>query len=468
MADAPRRLRPLATDEDRGPTSMSRDECRALFERVVQLTRGVGDVTAVIQSLWRGNLRWANNGVISTGDTFDHTLTISHRVRGAGGGIVTTNQFDESSLKRALDKVDYGIRFQFEDLDAHPLLDAQDYLDPQLYFESTASLVADRRSQIGERLTEPVARAGLRAAGYLAVESRAVSAFTTSGLAAYSRATNAQYSVTIRNSHDTGSGWAGVDWNDWNKIDGKAITAAAQRKCVASAEPRAIEPGRYVTIMEPQAVHDLMSHLLDALDRDSAERSPGPFHSSANRSKLGLRVLDSRVTISADPMDPECGFIPFNTSPNTLGEAYRKTSWITNGTLTNLSYNRIYAVNRLGRQLPLVNSLAYRMSGGDTTPDDMIASTKRGVLVTRLSGVRVIDNASILTTGVTRDGLWLVENGKIKYAIKNFRFNESPLFAFNQIEQIGRPVRVFSPWAPAVVPPVKVRDFNFTGLADAV
>jgi predicted Zn-dependent protease len=468
MIDGAVRVEPPAIDADRGPSIMSEGECQSLFQRVVQLTRGVGEVTATVESKWRGNVRWANNGVITTGDTTDHLLTIYRRIRGAAAGTVTTNQFDDDALTRALAFADYQLQFQPERFDPDPWLGAQQYPDPPLFYESTANLVAAERSRIGELLTEPVARAGLRAAGYLAVESRAVAAFTTSGLKAYSRVTDAQYSVTVRNAHDTGSGWAGIDRHDWSKIDGKAITERAQHKCVASADPRAVEPGRYVTILEPQAVHDLMQYAVMALDRVGAERG-GPYHLADDRSKLGHRVMDPRVTISTDPMDPECSYVPFVAyAMRDCGEPYRKVSWITDGILTNLSYSRTYAVEWLGHQLPQLNPLAYRMSGGETTVEEMIATTERGVLVTRLSGMHMIDISSILMTGVTRDGLWLVEKGKVKHAIKNFRFNESPLFVFNAIEQMGKPVRVFSPGAPAVVPPVKVRDFNFTALADAV
>jgi predicted Zn-dependent protease len=108
------------------------------------------------------------------------------------------------------------------------------------------------------------------------------------------------------------------------------------------------------------------------------------------------------------------------------------------------------------------------MEGGDTTEEEMISTTKRGLLVTRFGSVKATDGGSLMLTGVTRDGLWLIENGKITHSVKNFRFNDSPLFVFNGIEQMGKPVRVFSPRSPAVVPPIKVHEFNFSSLADAV
>lgn len=456
---------PVVPDTEVHAQILSHDESRAIFDRIVRLTHGVGDVTVNIDSRWRGNLRWANNDVIGTGDTLDHTVSIVRRIRGAGLSSVTLNQLDDASFQRALDVLEYRLQYMNEDPDAEPLIGPQQYVSPQLDFSSTKDLVAAERSRIGRMLTEPVANAGLLAAGYLAVEAVSRSVFNTNRLEAYAAATYAQYSVTVRNPQGTGSGWAGVDFNDWHRIDAEGITARAKQKCIDSANPRAVEPGRYTAILEPQAVHDLMRFALGLpLLREGAEGVPGPYHLSADQSKLGLRLLDPRVTIWADPMDPDCGFIPFDES----GQPYKKTSWFTNGVLTELSYDRRYALTKLAQALPQPNSLAFHMSGGTVTVEEMIASTKRGVLVTRLSGLGMIDGVSLLATGVTRDGLWLIENGKITYPIKNFRFNESPLFVFNQIEQMGVPVRVFSPDAPSVVPPVKVREFNFTGIADAV
>jgi predicted Zn-dependent protease len=108
------------------------------------------------------------------------------------------------------------------------------------------------------------------------------------------------------------------------------------------------------------------------------------------------------------------------------------------------------------------------MNGGTSSVEDMIASTRRGLLVTRFSLIRVVDYSSLLLSGLTRDGLWLIENGKISKAVKNFRFTESPLFALNQVLDLGTPVPVFSPERPAIVHPMAVKDFSFTSLSDAI
>jgi predicted Zn-dependent protease len=147
---------------------------------------------------------------------------------------------------------------------------------------------------------------------------------------------------------------------------------------------------------------------------------------------------------------------------------YHAVTWIDHGVLKELAYYRPYGIKQLGKNSGLPNSYAFRMSGGKTSVDEMIATTKRGIRVTRFSNVGVVDPKSLLLSGYTRDGTWLIENGKISKPIKNFRFTESPLFVLNNVEALGVPQRVFHPSAPVIVPPIKAREFNFTALSEAV
>jgi predicted Zn-dependent protease len=141
--------------------------------------------------------------------------------------------------------------------------------------------------------------------------------------------------------------------------------------------------------------------------------------------------------------------------------------WVDRGVLRELPYEKYYAISQLGRDRGLPNPMAYRMSGGPIGIDQMIATTWRGILVTRLNDVNIIDGTTLQCTGTTRDGAWVIENGRITHPIRNLRFNDSPIFMLNNIEQIGPATRVYSD-RPAIVPALKVRDFNFNGLADAV
>jgi predicted Zn-dependent protease len=273
----------------------------------------------------------------------------------------------------------------------------------------------------------------------------------------------------VRDPQGTGSGWAGVNWNDWTRIDVAKLSAIALDKCLRSRNPVAIEPGRYTAILEPQAVYDFTTSIMTSLGWEATiDLQNMPFHDATVeiQTKIGQQVLDERLTFSADPMDPNLGFVPFDTN----GEPYRPAVWIEHGVLKHLSYNRRFAIRQRLGNVGLLNSGCFRLegSGPTTTIDEMIATTKRGVIVTRFDQVRLLDQRSLLQSGYTRDGLWLIENGKISKPVKNFRFTESPLFALNNVGQIGTPQRVFCPGSAAVVPAFKIRDFSFTALSDAV
>ncbi|HXC24314.1 MAG TPA: metallopeptidase TldD-related protein, partial [Gemmatimonadaceae bacterium] len=288
------------------------------------------------------------------------------------------------------------------------------------------------------------------------------------------------------------------------KIDTRHLSAIALDKCLTSRNPVAIEPGRHTTILEPQAVCDFVGQLIhgvftEALDKACSVGTCGdsrdyPFNKTQaggnngpGLSRLGDRVVDERITISADPMDPELGFPPFFPNAEPMGRnsvsdwigqnVFHPTTWIKDGVLTALEYGRDSFIGSVGPDtgLGVPNSGAFRMSGGTTSIDEMIQTTRRGLLVTRLDRIQGLDLRSLLLRGYTRDGLWLVENGKISKPVKNFMFVESILFALNNVEQVGVPQRVYHPATgrlaipqPVIVPPLKIKDFSFTALVDAV
>jgi predicted Zn-dependent protease len=361
-------------------------------------------------------------------------------------------------------------RREFLDPEQEPPFARTDYLQPHLWFDATAVQDGAHRAATARTAVQPAEQAGMVSAGFLSVTASGVAVDRPAlEMALYYPVAEAQYSVTVRDPEGTGSGWAGVNQNDWTRIDVAKLSAVALDKCLTSRNPVAIEPGRYTTIMEPQAVYDLMNRIMEMLDwATTLGLSTMPFHDAHAdiQTKIGQQVLDERLTLSANPMDPDLGFVPFDTN----GEPYRPAVWIDHGILTHLAYNRRFAVQQgLGNE-GLLNSGCFRLDGRGpvTTIDEMIATTKRGVMVTRFNQVELLDRKSLLQSGYTRDGLWLIENGKISKPVKNFRFTESPLFALNNVEQIGTPQRVFCPGLAAVVPTLKVRDFSFTALSDAV
>jgi predicted Zn-dependent protease len=454
---------------------LSKAECAALLTRVSRNAVGGGETGISLDSQWAGTLRWARNQAATTSDLRTNEIGVGRFLGTVGVQWVSIDMTDNEALEAAVRRAERFSELRSAPVEDLPPLWVDPYvgvpLTPTIWSDATYQLSAEARAAAMVSLIAPAKAAGVLAAGYLQVSATGRAVMSTDradGL--YYPHTQAQYSVTVRDPHSRGSGWAGMDMYDWSKIDGAQLSAIAVDKCLRSRNPVRLEPGRYTTILEPQAVCDLTEIMFTngTLSRQWAENTAppvSPYGHGNGDSRLGERMLDERITVTTDPMDPLLGHVPFDL----LGSPYTPATWFKSGVLMALSHSRQYALEKLGQDTEGLYTLgAFRMTGGTTSVDEMIATTKRGLLVTRFWNVEVIDFSSLLSTGYTRDGVWLIERGKIAKPVTNFRFTESPLFVLNQVEQLGEPQRVFHPQAPVVVPPMKVRDFSFTSLSDAV
>jgi predicted Zn-dependent protease len=452
---------------------LSREECEAIAQRIERVASAGGETEVRVQSWWAGELRWARNRVSLAGDRRNIMVQVLRTVWGAVGS-ATTNQLDDVSLEatvRAAERAAWlGIAAPRDFEKPRPPFE---YAKTTIWSDVAYGQTAPERGAAARLAIDSAEAAGMLSAGYLAVRAQSLSHFPPEGPSVYAASTEAQCSMTVRDPRGTGSGWAGSSSYDLKQVDAEALARRALEKCLAARNPVALEPGRYTVILEPQAVHDLVSLITQqgALSRQFPEQSgSGPFVAGYDnalklwRSKLGLKIVDERITISHDPSDPQLGVVPFNEND----EPYRPVKWVDRGVLTALSDSRDYALPTRNEALGYPNSRSYRMSGGEMSVEQMIKTTKRGLLVTRFSNIRILDQNSILSSGLTRDGLWLIENGRITKAVKNLRFTESPLFVLNNLEQLGIPVPVFCPGIQVIVPPLVARDFSFTSVIDAV
>ncbi|MDQ6830902.1 MAG: TldD/PmbA family protein, partial [Gemmatimonadota bacterium] len=385
---------------------------------------------------------------------------------GAKHAVVTSNDVSDASIARLVTQSEALAKLAPDDPENLPELGPQKYDTVPAFFESTAHLTAADRAQAALTALEPARTAAdINAAGYIVTGATSSALGNKGGLFAYHRNTSANYTLTVRTNDGTGSGWAGADNQDWSKLDVRAISGRAIEKAKTSRNSSAIEPGRYTVILEPQAVGDLVQLLLGYIDARSADEGRSPFVKPGGGNKVGEKVIDERLTIFSDPRDPQLLGQPYSGDGLPLG----RQVWFENGVLKQLSYTRYWAAKQ--KKAPTGLASTIKMVGaGATSVEAMIASTPRGVLVTRLWYLRAVDPRTILFTGLTRDGTFLIENGKITKAIRNFRFNESPLFMLNNLEAVAEPVRLAGTEAggDVAMPAVKVRDFNFTSLSEAV
>ena len=444
---------------------LTRDEARALCTKVL----GFSSAEQARVNVWStesGNTRFAVNQVTTSGDVTNLDISVTSAF-GRQVASATTNRVDDASLRAVVEASERLARLAPEDPEYLGELAAMTIPERDGVFDSTANLAPESRAAAAGAITRAAAARGLISTGYVthATGSRAV--MTSKGQFAWTAQSDGNITTTVRTADGAGSGWAGAGFFDWNTVDAPALAAAAIAKAERSRGARDVEPGAWVTILEPTAVANMVGLMMNALGARPADEGRSYFARPNGANRIGERFLDPRVTIWSDPMDREILSTPFSGQ----GLPNRREVWVEDGHLRTLVYDRYWATRTKRQPTGFVSG--YAMAGGDATVDDMVRSTERGLLVTRFWYIRPVDPRTILFTGLTRDGVFLIENGQIAHPVKNLRWNESPIAMLNQVEMMGRPVRVSASESgdigpAAIVPALKVKAFTFTSTSDAV
>jgi predicted Zn-dependent protease len=443
----------------------SRDEARALAERALGFS-SAEQARVNISSGSEGNTRFAVNQVSTSGDVTNATLTVTSAF-GRKVASATTNRFDDASLRQTVETSERLARLVPDDPEYLGEMEPTDVPTRAAVVTSTADVTPEARAEAVSRVTGPSAERDLVSTGFLIHNTGSTAVMTSKGHFAYDASSNANFTTTVRTTDGTGSGWAGKGFFDWSELNAGQLAETAIEKATNSRSPRAVEPGKWVTILEPTAVANMVGLMMNQLSARSADEGRSFFSQPGGATRLGQRFIDERVSIWSDPREPRLFSSPFDGD----GQPNQRMQWVEGGVLQNLTYDRYWAQQK-GRA-PTGFVSGYYMEGGNSTVDEMIRSTERGLLVTRFWYIRGVDPRTILFTGLSRDGTFLIENGRISHPVKNLRWNESPIFMLNNVEMMGAPVRVSpsesSDLSSAVwVPPLKVRDFTFTSLSDAV
>jgi len=431
-------------------------EARKLLQRVLGLSRAQACVVTVGGSRG-GNVRYARNTASTAAETQNLSLAVQS-FQGRRRGVATANQFDDATLERTVRRSEQLAALAPEDPEVMPPLGSQEYVPvPHAYAEATAKVTPADRAAVAGASIEVARKGGAVAAGFIEDGAGWQAMANSAGLFAWHRQTSMDFSVTMRTGDGTGSGYADRDENDVTRFDGKAASAIAVEKALASRQAKPLEPGKYTVIMEPTAAVDLVQQVVFSLDARRADEGRSPFSRAGGGTMVGERMFSESVSIWSDPSDPDIPGSPWDAE----GLPRAKVNWIDRGVLRNLRYPRYWAQKQ--GKAPLPGARGFIMEGGSGTLEDLIRDTPRGILVTRFWYIRSVDPQTMLVTGLTRDGTFLVEDGRIAHAVNNFRFNESPIIMLNNVEALGRPVRAQG----CMVPPMRVRDFTFTSLSDA-
>ena len=441
---------------------LSQTEAQDILKKVLSFSTA-DECEANLQGSLEGNVRSARNSISTAGAVDNVSLAVTSYF-GKKQGVATCNQFDEATLRRCVQRAEEIARLAPDSPEHMPLLGPQTYLSSPLSFaQNTADISPDYRARQMAASMDYCSTKKLSSAGFLNDSAGFVAKRNSKGLEAYQRFTNLDFSITVRTPDGTGSGYVATDFTDISKFDAAKLTSQAALKASTSVGAKAIEPGKYTVILEPNALvsgsdASLLGALMQSFDARSADEGRSFLSKKGGGNRKGEKMFDERVTIYSDPTNPEVPDLTFSGD----GRPQQRTTWIEKGVVKNLYTSRFWADKTSIPSLP--NPGNFIMEGGTQSTAELIKGTAKGILVTRLWYIRQVDPQTLLFTGLTRDGTFYIENGAIKFPIKNFRFNESPIIMLNNLEAIGRPVRL----AGNLVPPLKIRDFTFTSLSDAV
>ncbi len=428
-----------------------------------QIVRG-GEVQVSVSRERSANTRFARNEVTSTGDVEETEVTVSVAL-GKSHAAASTNQTDAASLRKVAERALAMARVTPEDREHMPLVGKQTFVPVEAAHDAATVGVgaAARAAAIGTVVSQ-AEKASLMAAGFYEHGASESVIANSAGLFGWHHETNASMTVTARTADGTGSGWAGAESHRVADVDVPSIARIAVDKATRSAKPRPLDPGKYTVILEPAAVAELLSFYINALDARHADEGRSFFAKKGGGTKLGEKLFPESITLMSDPTNAATPGSPFDSE----GIALRPTKWIDRGAIAALRYGRFWAAKQ-GKEPTGWHDVRQLLGGAAERPEDLLVGIKRGLLVTRFWYTRWLEAQSITITGLTRDGVFLIEDGQVTAPVQNFRFNESPVTMLaNTDAMTKRTVRAPSRGGAWHVPTIRTHEFNMASSSAAV
>jgi PmbA protein len=438
---------------------LDKQRCQEIFAELVKFSDA--DETELIVAGGASALtRFANNTIHQNVAEEGYMLSV-RTAFGQRTARATTNKFDPESLQRVVAEASSLARQQQPDPELLPMPGPQECANVNRYIETTAALTPQERAAAAASAIRVAERAGLSAAGTFSNGYGLFAILNSRGLAAYYRGTQAECSITTTGPASTG--WAKKNSPDVREISAEALGESASEIAVRSRDPREVAPGSYATILSPAAVLDLLGFMFYDFS-GQAVRDQRSFLND----RIGTKLFGENINIVDDVYHPMQSGAPFDGE----GICRKVLPLVERGVVKNLAYARATAkamgTEPTGHGFPLPNEYGEFPSnivfaGGSHSIDEMIASTPHGILVTRLWYIREVDPYKKILTGMTRDGTFLIENGKIAHGVRNFRFNESLVDMLNCVEMMSPAERASGDEAsPMVVPALKLSAFHFS------
>jgi predicted Zn-dependent protease len=446
-----------------GATELLRErELRGIIATVLRLAKSTQpeETEVHVDEVADALTRFANNGIHQ--NVAEHGVTISIRTVSEGRTArATTNRLDEDSLRAAIDASLSLAHSQPKDSRLLPMPNRQRYRTVNRFIKRTAALTAEDRARAVRKACDLAVKKGQVAAGIFSSGQSQSAVGNSRGLFVAYRETHSQFSITMQ--EDPAASWAKANSADVRAFYPQSLAERASEKAHLAANAKELPPGRYTVILEPAAVLDLVGFLF----YDFAATALQDKRSCLN-DRMGKQLFGQNITITDDVFHPLQQGAPFDGE----GMPRQRVLLVDRGIPKNLVYSRASAKvagkKSTGHGFSLPNEYGEApmnlvFSGGDSSLEKMVASTERGLLVTRLWYIREVDPYEKVMTGMTRDGLFLVENGRVTNAARNFRFNQSLIEMLKNVELLGPAVRATGEESfEMVVPAMKVHNFHFS------
>jgi len=435
-------------------------QAQRILQRVLTLARATKGADAVVSlsGTQAGNTRFAVNEITSSSDVERLTMSVTIQF-GQRSASATTNQLDDRALDDVVARARRMAKLAPANPEAMPPLGRQTYKPARGASDGpTAATSPDARAKAVGTAIKAGDAAKVMIAGFYEHEARMHAIASTAGLWAHHAWTTAELTCTARTPDATGSGWAGASSNRVADLDAPALAKIAVDKAVRSAKPTKLDPGRYTVVLEPAAVADLLGFLTGSFGARRADEGRSFFSKPGGGTRVGEKLFPETITLRSDPADVQLAAWPFDREALPLAP----TSWIEQGVVKGLAYGRYWAKQQ-GKP-PTGHPGGWILDGGKATRDELVKGVKRGVLITRLWYLRSLDPQSILVTGLTRDGTFLIENGAVTRPVTNFRFNDSPVQMLARCDAMTAGVVANGMRVPAL----RTNEFNLASISEAV
>ncbi len=441
--------------------SLSKTKAKRLADLVLAQA-SFGDLRVHIKSVQKGHLRYADGRPTTGGDVEGVTVSVTASKDGRSA-TVTGSRTDEAAVAVLVRRAEGLVGLSPQNPEHMPALSDSKPVRVKAEDKAVAKLSADKRAALVERGLRRAEDDKVKVAGILEHAHHTVAVANRSGLFAHHTHTRASFSSTCRTDDGTGSARAGYISHSLRGLSPEALVSDAAERAKRSQLPMRRDPGRYPVILTAQAVADLLGFFVEALSARRADEGRSVFSKKGGGNRIGDKMFDERIHLWSDPAAPDDPSAPFDKE----GRAHPKVDWVAGGVLRSLAASRYWADKQGTASIPTPASL--HMDGGADDLDALVAGADRAVLVSRFWYTRMLDPQQLLITGLTRDGTFWVDKGKIVEPIRNFRFNDSPLTLLRKVVTLGRPQRAgLTRRRVMVVPPMVVSDFGFSSISDAV